>query len=98
MVQKMVVTFAALQDAERHIRQCADDIGGKLDDLKTYLAPLTESWSGEASQAYAARMREWNTAAEDLDATLRKIAGIVRTAEANYRNAVTTNKNMWPVR
>ena len=98
MVQKMVVTFAALQDAERDIRTCVGNVRGKLDDLAEYLTPLTNSWTGDASQAYQARMQEWHAAAKDLADALERIAGIVRTAESNYRSAVTTNKTMWPVR
>jgi ESAT-6 family protein len=98
MVQQMVVTFAALQDAERNIRTCVGSVRGKLDDLTEYLTPLTETWQGDAAQAYQARMQEWRAAAKDLADALERIAGIVRTAEANYRNAMTTNKSMWPVR
>jgi early secretory antigenic target protein ESAT-6 len=98
MAQQMVVTFAALQSAERNIRTCVGTVRGKLDDLATYLTPLTETWQGDASQAYQARMQEWRAAAKDLAEALERIAGIVRTAESNYRNAVTTNKSMWPVK
>lgn len=98
MVEKMVVTFAALQNAEKNIRTSVGEVRGRLDDLADYLTPLTENWEGEAREAYQARMREWHSAAKDLADALERIAGIVRTAESNYRSAVTTNKNMWPVR
>lgn len=94
----MVVTFGALQDAERNIRTCVEKVHGGLDDLAGYLTPLTESWQGEAAQAYQARMAQWRSAAKDLTEALNRIAGIVRTAEGNYRGVVTTNKSMWPVR
>jgi 6 kDa early secretory antigenic target len=98
MVQQMVVGFAALQNAERDINKCADNMRGRLDDLAAYLTPLTQSWTGEAAEAYQALMQQWHSAANDLTEALGKIAGIVRTAESNYRSAVTTNKSMWPVR
>lgn len=98
MVQNMVVTFAALQNAERNIRSCVESVRGRLDGLAADLVPLTESWEGQAQQAYQARMAEWRSAAKDLADALERIGGIVRTAESNYRNAVTTNKSMWPVR
>ncbi|MFL6120575.1 WXG100 family type VII secretion target [Actinophytocola sp.] len=98
MVEKMVVTFAALQDAERDIRSCVTKVRGKLDDLDGYLTPLTGSWTGDAATAYQARMREWRAAAKDLADALERIAGIVHTAESNYGNAVATNKSIWPVR
>jgi hypothetical protein len=43
-------------------------------------------------------MREWCAAASDLADVLGRVAGMVRTAEANYRNAVTTNQTMWPTK
>jgi early secretory antigenic target protein ESAT-6 len=98
MVQRMVVTFAALQQAEREIRRCVEEMRGKLEDLATDLAPLTQSWTGDAASAYQQHMREWQSAAGDINDVLGKVAGMVRTAESNYRSAVTTNKNIWPVR
>lgn len=98
MVQQMVVTFAALQNADRNIHTCADNVRGRLDDLAAYLTPLTQSWTGEAAEAYQACMQEWHAAAKDLAEALSRIGGIVRTAESNYGNAVSTNKSMWPVK
>jgi early secretory antigenic target protein ESAT-6 len=98
MVQKMVVTFEALRTAEQNIARCVDEVNGKLDGLAGQLTPLTADWEGAASTAYQAKKREWDSAAKDLFDALGKIGGIVRTAEANYRGAMTTNKSMWPVR
>jgi len=98
MVQKMVVTFAALQEAERTIRSGSERMHAKLDELATDLDPLTRSWTGEAAEAYEAHMRDWRAAASDLADVLGRIAGMVRTAESNYRNAVTTNQTMWPTK
>jgi WXG100 family type VII secretion target len=94
----MVVTFAALQDAEKGIRSGADTMREKLDELAADLTPLTQSWTGEAAEAYQKHMREWTEAAKDLTDVLSRLAGMVRTAESNYRNMVTTNKSMWPTR
>ena len=98
MVRQMVVSFAALQEAEREIGRCADRVRGELDDLAADLAPLTASWQGAAAEAYQEHMREWRAAAADIADVLGRVAGMVRTAESNYRSAVSTNKSMWPVR
>jgi early secretory antigenic target protein ESAT-6 len=98
MVQKMVVTFAALQETEKTIRAGADTMRQKLDELAADLTPLTESWTGEAAEAYQRYMREWRAAATDLADVLGRVAGMVRTAESNYRSAVVTNKSIWPAR
>jgi ESAT-6 family protein len=98
MVAQMVVTFAALQEAEKTIRSGSDTLHRKLDELAADLGPLTRSWTGEAAQAYQEHMREWRSAAGDLADVLGRIAGMVRTAESNYRSAVVTNQGMWPTR
>lgn len=98
MVQKMVVTFAALQEAERTIRSGSETMHAKLDELAADLGPLTRSWTGEAAEAYQEHLREWRAAASDLADVLGRIAGMVRTAESNYRNAVATNQTMWPTK
>jgi WXG100 family type VII secretion target len=98
MVQQMVVTFAALQDVERGIRECGDKLRGDLDELAADLTPLMRRWQGEAADACRERMADWRAAADDLADALSRIAGMVRTAESNYRTAVSTNKSIWPVR
>src|SRR4051794_1250540 len=98
MVQQMVMTFAALQDVERGIRECGDKLRGELDELAADLTPPTRRWQGEAADACRERTADWHAAAADRADVLSRVAGMVRTAESNYRTAVSTNKSIRPVR
>jgi WXG100 family type VII secretion target len=63
------------------IHQAADDCkktGGELDNafeqLKSQLAPLTESWSGDAMNAWHEKQDHWNKALDELKQVLAQIA------------------------
>jgi WXG100 family type VII secretion target len=73
----------------------ASQIAQQLGDLKTYLAPLVASWSGEASGDFQALQAKWDASANDLNQVLRQISQSLRTAGDNYSNTERANKQIW---
>ncbi len=91
----MLVTFGAVENAAADADTVAGQIDRQLDDLKTYLAPLVASWTGQASADYQALQSRWDSSAADLGMVLREIANSLRTAHANYSRAETANASIW---
>ena len=92
---RMLVTFAAVENAAGDTDTVANHIDQQLDDLKTYLSPLVASWSGQASTDYQALQSKWDSSAADLNAILREIANTLRAAHANYTQAEAANISIW---
>jgi ESAT-6 family protein len=89
------VTFGAVNEAAMDTDGVASQISQQLSDLKTYLAPLVASWSGEASSDFQALQAKWDNSANDLNQVLRQISQSLRTAGDNYLNTERSNKQIW---
>jgi WXG100 family type VII secretion target len=89
------VTFGAVNEAAMDTDAIASQIAQQLGDLKTYLAPLVASWSGEASGDFQALQAKWDASADDLNQVLRQISQSLRAAGDNYSNTERANKQIW---
>jgi len=89
------VTFGAVNEAAMDTDSIASQIAQQLSDLKTYLAPLVASWSGEASSDFQALQAKWDASANDLNQVLRQISQSLRTAGDNYLSTERSNKQIW---
>jgi ESAT-6 family protein len=73
----------------------ATQITQQLSDLKTYLAPMVASWSGNAAGEYQALQAKWDGGASDLNQVLRQMAQALRTAADNYQSTERKNSSIW---
>jgi early secretory antigenic target protein ESAT-6 len=91
----IVVTFGAINEAAMDTDSVATQIAQQLSDLKTYLAPLVASWSGNAAGEYQALQAKWDGSASDLNQVLRQMAQALRTAADNYQSTERKNSSIW---
>jgi 6 kDa early secretory antigenic target len=89
------VNFAAVATANTDVLGAASRINSQLEDLKRYLAPLTNGWTGQAAQEYHAKQRQWDTAAADLNVVLGQIGQALGQAHEGYTTAEATNLRRW---
>ena len=91
----ILVTFGAVNEAAMDTDAIASQIAQQLSDLKTYLAPLVASWSGEASGEFQALQAKWDGSADDLNQVLRQISQALRLAGEQYQAAEKANSSVW---
>jgi early secretory antigenic target protein ESAT-6 len=91
----MLVTFGAINEAAMDTDSIATQIAQQLSDLKAYLAPLTATWSGEASSDFQALQAKWDSSASDLNQVLRQIGQALRVAGEEYRATESTNSRIF---
>jgi WXG100 family type VII secretion target len=89
------VTFAAVNEAAMDTDAIASQIAQQLSDLKSYLAPMVGTWSGEASSDFQALQAKWDAGADDLNQVLRMISQSLRSAGDSYISTERTNKQIW---
>ena len=70
-------SFGDISAASGDITQTFARINGLLDELKSQLAPMVSTWTGESASAYQAAQQQWDTAAADLNQVLATIARAV---------------------
>lgn len=95
MSDHMLVTFGAIDAAASDTDAVAGQIDQQLDDLKSYLAPLVASWTGQAASDYQALQSKWDGSVAELNQILREIAVNLRTANQNYGDAERANTGIW---
>lgn len=95
MADHILVTFGALSEAQANTAATYAALNNQLADLKSYLAPLTASWEGDASTTYQGYQAQWDTAAAELNTVLQTISSAVGQALANYQATEQTNTAMW---
>src|SRR5258708_35664596 len=89
------VTFGVVNEAAMDTDAIASQIAQQLGDLKTYLAPLVASWSGEASGDFQALQAKWDAGANDLNQVLRQISQSLRAAGEQYQAAEKADSSVW---
>lgn len=89
------VSFGGLDAGAESIKASASKIEGMLEDLKTDLAPLKSTWTGEAAELYTMHQNNWDTAAADLKAVLASIATALHVANEDYRDGERNNAGRW---
>ncbi|MGH3450019.1 MAG: WXG100 family type VII secretion target [Haloechinothrix sp.] len=79
------VNYGALQVAADDIKGTTTQVNGILDQLKSDIAPLVNTWEGEAQTAYLAKQAQWDQAAEDINKVLASIGTAVNDALGRYQ-------------
>ena len=91
----ILVTFSALSTASADCGSTAGQMNQQLDDLKSYLAPLVSTWTGEAAEQYRNLEAQWERSAADLTAVLNQIQKALDAAHQNYVSAEQAATKLW---
>lgn len=89
------VDYAALQTAAADIKGTHDQMNNLLDQLKSDLAPLVNTWEGNAQTAYRAKQQQWDQAVDDLNKVLASVGTAVNDALQNYQSGEGRNQRMF---
>ncbi|ASR34121.1 type VII secretion protein [Prauserella marina] len=86
MPDGIVVDYQTIHTAADDCKVTGGELRGLFEDLKGRLAPLVDSWQGEAQGAWQAVQAEWDTNLEDLEAVLAKIATALPQIADGYQS------------
>lgn len=95
MTSSIKVTFAEISGAQQHVAQTAQQMNAQLEDLQRMLGPLVATWTGEAATDYAAKKKQWDTAAADLNQVLAQIGTALGHANDGYQQVERANAGRW---
>ncbi|GDY34093.1 hypothetical protein GTS_57260 [Gandjariella thermophila] len=96
-MDRLVVDFAALQDATDSLTSHIDATEAMLNRVEQIVRKLESSWEGSAHDGFHTTVAEWCSTARDLHTQLRRIRDFVVTAHRNHASAVHTNIGIWRV-
>jgi WXG100 family type VII secretion target len=93
MSDKILVNYAALENAHAQMQTTARNLDDKLDTLRSNLQVL--QWEGSDADAYHSYQSSWDQAVRDLNALLNEIGGAVNIARENYLSTEQSNAHTW---
>jgi 6 kDa early secretory antigenic target len=85
------VTFGQLQATQEHTQQTVASMNTQLEDLKSYLAPIVSTWTGQAAENYNAKQQQWNQASTDLNEVLAAIGRALGSVNEGYASTESQN-------
>lgn len=76
----ILVSLSELESARESITTTWKNISQELEELKSYLKPMVDTWTGDASIAYQALQAQWAQSAKDLNQVLNQIGVALGTS------------------
>jgi WXG100 family type VII secretion target len=94
-VSEILVKFGELESARNSIQTTWTNISREMEELKRYLQPMAETWTGDASSAYQASQAKWDRSMSDLNQVLNQIGVALGTSNENYQAGEAKNRARW---
>lgn len=89
------VQFESLSGGAAGILASHRALQSTLENLEAELAPMVNSWTGDAQQAYFQQKRKWEEASQAMAGILQQMGQAVEQAHSNYSAAENSNRNIW---
>ncbi len=95
MSGEILVTFGEISNAQSSVATTSRNINQELDDLKSFLAPMVATWTGQAAEDYQVKQQQWDDSAAQLNQVLGQVGVALGTANDNYQQAERANASRW---
>jgi len=89
------VTFGAIDNLASHIDGQVKAIETQIEDLRSSINKLAQTWTGATEESFRQVHTNWNTSADDLNSTLNRIALAVHQAHDSYLQTENKNASVW---
>ncbi len=92
---EMRYNFSSLDGLAGSIDGRVSAINGIVEDLRSQITNLTATYEGQANEGFQMTRNKWNTAANDLNAVLARIATAVKTTRDDSHATEMKNAGRW---
>ena len=92
---QLSIDFKRLLETSGHINQAIVALRSQLDDLEQAAAPLVQTWSGDARQAYLQRQNTWRQTSADLAGMLQAIKRNLDECMVDYQGMERSNVGLF---
>ncbi|MEU6640977.1 WXG100 family type VII secretion target [Saccharomonospora sp. NPDC046836] len=86
MPEGIVVDYNTIHTAAEDCTKTGSELDALFEDLKARLAPLTDSWSGDAMAAWQDVQNQWNTSLDEMKQVLAQIATALPQIADGYQS------------
>ena len=92
---QLSVNFTRLLQTSTHIQNAIAALHSQLEELEQAAAPLVQTWSGEAQQAYQERQAIWRQTSADLARMLQNIKRGLDDSMTDYQGTERYNAGLF---
>ncbi len=92
----IVVPFPVLQTAAENIKQNYAALSQALDRLEQEVAPMLNSWSGDAQSAYLQQKQLWEESARNMATLLKQLGLAVAETHDEWVGTERRNTQLFP--
>ncbi|GAA1929720.1 WXG100 family type VII secretion target [Streptantibioticus ferralitis] len=78
------VHYSSLQEASATLRNAAKDLADQLDNLRHRVEAVSQTWDGEAQQAFVQADTVWRQRTQHIQTVLGDVADRLDRAHASY--------------
>ncbi|WP_199434392.1 WXG100 family type VII secretion target [Qaidamihabitans albus] len=86
MPSGIVVDYATIHTAAEDCNKTGSELDALFEDLKSRLAPLVDTWSGEAMEAWQHVQNQWNQSLDEMKQVLAQIATALPQIADGYQS------------
>lgn len=86
---EMKVDYATIHAAADDCKNTGGELEALFGQLKSDLAPLVNTWQGDAQTSYLAAQTEWDNKFEELKQLLAQVAGVLPQLADGYQSTET---------
>jgi early secretory antigenic target protein ESAT-6 len=83
---QVMVNFETIAQASQNVQRTYANLTQKLDDLRSFLAPMAAEWTGAAAEQYAQKQQQWTQAQTDLGQVLQTIGRVLEESHGGYQD------------
>jgi 6 kDa early secretory antigenic target len=85
MADRIKVSFGALDTAVSDLNAGVQQMGQRMQQLRSDVAPMLATWDGAAQQSYAAAQQQWDSGWTDLQAALGQLQQATAQSTDDYK-------------
>jgi 6 kDa early secretory antigenic target len=85
MSDGMKIDYATIHNASDDCKKAGGQLQSLFDDLTNKLKPLTDTWLGDAQDAWHQRQTEWNQKHDEMNQVLAQIASVLPQIAESYQ-------------
>ncbi|MFC3449959.1 WXG100 family type VII secretion target [Amycolatopsis speibonae] len=85
-MSEMKVDYATIHAAADDCKNTGGELESLFGQLKSDLAPLVNTWQGDAQTAYLSAQTEWDNKFEELKQLLAQVAGVLPQLADGYQS------------
>jgi WXG100 family type VII secretion target len=81
----MKIDYGTINNAADDCKKAGGQLQSLFDDLTNKLKPLTDTWEGDAQNAWHQRQAEWNQKHDEMNQVLAQIASVLPQIAESYQ-------------